>query len=347
MKDDQIPLDELISRFHNVDTMDLPLESELQKLKTVLPHDLEMAIVRGRRIVDKIIRTLYTKNISAPGTRPLEQLIPELEKNQIIPREVVAHIRSLKEMANLCAHEGTSDDGGMNICLINLVVILKWFARSLETFASTSPHFHVIDGMNVASKKEETIREIIALDRAVFGEVEEIEFGYEGLSQSWYKKNPQIYSFLYTGNRLIGYTNIMPIEEEAWELALKGRLHDGAIEPEMIRRYEIPDQYRVYICSLAILPEFRVYQTAFGSLYDAIFDKFFNLTNSDIFISEIAANAWTEDGRRLCKSFGMELLCKHEKHGEVYHSTIIPPKTFNPSRKLRLLLSRYKDLGVL
>ncbi len=340
------PLDELIDRFGRLNALGLPLVDELQKLKKILPHDFEMAIVRGRRIVDLIVRALYSKRISPSGTRPLEQLLPDLEKQGIMPREVVAHIVSLKAVANLCAHEGTDDQEGLEVCLINLVVVLKWFARYTEAAQGSSPVFRGVDGSDVQDRADFIIREILKVDQAVFREGDEQSFGCFERSQTWFHKNPQIYSLLLNGSQLVGYSNVMPLEDEAWDLVIKGGLQDGLVPADAIRRYELPGMYRVYICCFAILNDVRHFPSAFGTLYDLVFEKFFRLADSDIFISEIAANAWTAEGRSLCKSFGMSYVCPHCKHGEVYQSTIIPPKTVSPSRKLRLLLDRYKEMGL-
>ena len=52
-------------------------------------------------------------------------------KKAVVLREVFANVRSLKAIANLCAHEGISDEDGLHICLVDLTVILKWFVHYL------------------------------------------------------------------------------------------------------------------------------------------------------------------------------------------------------------------------
>src|SRR5437867_5719038 len=111
-----------------------------------------------------VIRALFTKHVGPAGTRPLEQVLPELEKAQILPREIIAHIRSLKEVANLCAQEGNVSQEGLDLCLIDLVVVLKWLARHVESTQSTSPEFRAVDGLDVKNHRDETIHAIIALD---------------------------------------------------------------------------------------------------------------------------------------------------------------------------------------
>lgn len=166
---DLTPLRELIERFSRTQTLGIPLTEELERLTAIMPSDMEMGAVRGRRIVDQIVRALYSRRIGAAGTRPLEQLLPELEKQGVLTRDVVAHIRSLKEVANLCAHEGGVDPVGLEVCLIDLVVVLKWLARHLEGEAAAAPSFRTADGIDVEHTASQVIDEILKIDRSVFG----------------------------------------------------------------------------------------------------------------------------------------------------------------------------------
>lgn len=344
MTDVGLPFEELRAKLARMDTLGLPVPHELNKLCQILPYDEEMAVVRGRRIVDMIMRAIFSKHISPAGTRPLEQLVADLEREKVIPREIAAHIRSLKEIANLCAHEGTTDEQGLTVCLIDLAVILKWFVRYLEQTAQLT--FRAVDGLELSSTFDE-VEDIFEIDRKVYGSLEEASLGSYDRSRSWFQKNPQIYTLLFCSSQIVGYCNVMPLEDEAFEIALRGELQDGLITSDMIRTYELPGSYKLYICSLAILPEFRRNSTAFRTLYDAFFEKLFRLADAEIFVTEIACNAWTVDGQSLARSFGMSLIGRHVKHGEIYHCTIIPPSVKNPVSKLRLLLKKYKDLGML
>ena len=224
---------------------------------------------------------------------------------------------------------------------------MKWFARYAEASQSIAPQFRAVDGIEVEARRDEVIREIIRVDRQVFEDNDEASFGCFERSQTWYEENPNIYTLLFSGSRLVGYSNVMPLEDEAWDLALQGKLHDGLVEADAIRRFELPGLYRLYICCFAILPEYRRFPTAFGTLYDMVFERLFRLAENDIYVSEMAANAWTPEGRSLSKSFGMTPVCPHSRHGEIFHCTIIPPQTVSTSRKLRLLLSRYREVGLI
>jgi hypothetical protein len=151
---------------------------------------------------------------------------------------------------------------------------------------------------------------------------------------------------LFSGDHLIGYANIMPLESKAWMRALRGELQDGLVTEDDIRRFELPGLYGVYVCCVAILAEYRKFPAAFGTLYDKVFDKFFWLAENEIYVSEMAANAWTAEGKPLSESFGMKAVCNHQRHGEVFHCTLIPPETRGHSRKLRMLLGKYREVGL-
>jgi hypothetical protein len=341
----QQQLEALAKYFGESDSLGLPLASELTKLCSILPHDLEMAIVRGRRIVDLVLREIYSRHIGTVGTRPLENVISDLEKHSVLPRETAAHVRSLKEIANLCAHEGTADQDGLMVCLIDLVVVLRWVQRYAQTSTRSAPQFRAVDGLQLDESFREIDR-ILEVDVLAYGDLDPQSLGSAQRSRSWFQKNPQIYTLLFSGPQLVGYANVMPIEDEAFELAQKGQLHDGLIEADMIRTFELPGSYRLYVCSLAITPSARRHPAAFRTLYDGFFEKLFQLATAGVFVTEMVCNAWSADGRSLAKTFGMKPVAKHAVTGEVFQCTVVPPSLEKPVAKLKLLLDRYGTMGL-
>ena len=303
-----------------------------------------MAVVRGRRILDLVLRERCSRLLTPAGTRPFESVLAEMEKHGLLPRETVAHARSVKDLANICAHEGTSDEEGLRISLDHLLAVLRWLIADLEKTASRAPSFRACDGIELGTDFSE-IDEILRIDAEIYEGLDDASGGNRARSCAWFAQNPRIYTLLYSQEDLIGYCNAMPLEDEAFQLACTGQLHDGKVETDMIRRYEVPGYYRLYICSLGIRQAFRRYPGAFRSIYDTFFEKLFQLAEDEIFVSEICCNAWSRDGDAVARSFGMQTTGKHSQHGTIYHCTMIPPNVHNPVSKMRMLLDKYGQLA--
>jgi len=136
------------------------------------------------------------------------------------------------------------------------------------------------------------------------------------------------------------------LKTRRFQSMLKGDLGDGMITVDMIRTFELSGSYKLYVCTLAILPEYRRNGMAFRTLYDKFFEKLFSFAEGGIFISEMAASAWTDDGESLARTFGMQYIGDHKRHGKVFHCRLVPPSVPNPNVKLRKLLEKYREIGL-
>ena len=160
------------------------------------------------------------------------------------------------------------------------------------------------------------------VDQIVFGASHAVEagldFGTKALYKSWFLRNPSIYTFLLAEGRLVGYVNAMPLVDTAFQAVLDGRCHDGRIDPASIRVYDEPGSYRVYLSSIAVLPDFRRVN-AFWLLARAFRQKTDSLRERGILVEELASVVWTDEGRQICKALGMRHRGPHCRKGDVYH----------------------------
>jgi hypothetical protein len=145
-----------------------------------------------------------------------------------------------------------------------------------------------------------------------------LDFGTKDLYKAWFLRNPSIYTFLLAERRLVGYVNAMPLVDTAFQAVLDGRCNDGHIDPALIRVYDEPGSYRVYLSSIAVLPDVPRL-SAFWLLAAAFRQKTDSLRQRGIFIEELASVVWTEEGRQICKALGMHHRGPHCRRGDVYH----------------------------
>jgi len=182
----------------------------------------------------------------------------------------------------------------------------------------------VVEGAELGSL---THCDLDSVDLSVFGDSRAADagddFGNPALYRAWYERNPEIYSFLLSGATLVGYGNAMPLIDSAFAQVLDGTISDGHIEPSMIRRYDEPGDYKLYLCSLAVVPTFRTKVAGVWTMYGAFQRKIEALRARGIRITEIASIVWSKEGRLICYGFGMSYHGPHVRRGDVYHGTLV------------------------
>lgn len=164
--------------------------------------------------------------------------------------------------------------------------------------------------------------EFIKLD---YETLENLIPSHEGQSSQWapiFMNHPDTWRMLYSeSNRIIGYWHFAPLFEDSYELAKQGILLDSEITADRVQFFEFEGWYKIYFVQICMLPKYRTTRNV-RQLFQAIFTVLESLTKDGIFIKEICANAYTDIGRALCKSFSMQYLCEHKEYGSIYYSSI-------------------------
>ncbi|GEM_PF-5955272 len=65
-----------------------------------------------------------------------------------------------------------------------------------------------------------------------------------------------------------------------------------------------------------------------------------------IYITDIVAIALNDDGRSLCKYFGMNFLKPNVSQGDVYHLNLLTHGAGSRRKELRTLYDKYVELGL-
>jgi hypothetical protein len=182
------------------------------------------------------------------------------------------------------------------------------------------PELRVCDGAEVSWRFDPS-----RIDQLAFGDDHPfqagLDFGTSALYKAWFLRNPSIYTFLLAEGRLVGYVNAMPLVDAAFQAVLNGRCNDGHIDPAWIRAYDEPGSYRVYLSTIAVLPDFRRV-SAFWLLAMAFRKKADSLRERGIVVEELASVVWTDEGCQICKALGMRHLGPHRRKGDVYYGRL-------------------------
>jgi hypothetical protein len=135
-----------------------------------------------------------------------------------------------------------------------------------------------------------------------------------GLSLTWIKANPDIYTFLIdreNGNPA-GYINAMPVRDETYNDLRTGKRIDNEVSENDILPYiGSKKNIKVYLMSIAISEKYRrwgdgIFQQAYFHLQAGFLEKLMHYgRNHGVRVTHFLATAWTDEGRNICESLGM------------------------------------------
>jgi hypothetical protein len=113
------------------------LSAEVQELRegirqsvTIAAQDPEMSLTRARKVLEYIVRDVYQNAYAeAAGTRPLENLLQRLVKDEHLPKRLAAYANGIRELGNVGTHgfgEGVTVQDVYQ-SLTQLVPIVEWY----------------------------------------------------------------------------------------------------------------------------------------------------------------------------------------------------------------------------
>jgi hypothetical protein len=325
------------------------IATDLTMFNKIAVIDPLSGIIRLRRALDLIIRSVASSNDIAPGTKPLEQLLQEIGKKNSMPRLVQNYCRVVKEFGNFAAH-GQEDSSfsepeqisieETEMCSHAIVNILIWFEGKLSAIPVNDSPYLIISGSQIS---EEHLKQAVEIDHLNY------PAEYSGILETcitWHKRNPDIYTMILdrTTRNVVGYINAMPLSDDYLERILAGNTLDTDIPEEQICTFDFPDRYRLYFSSIGIHPSYQS-PAAFRSLYNAFIEKLGFLAKQEIFFSEIIADAVTPEGHRLCLYAGMNEIKKSKHNSTIYRIDLIPPKIRVTTKAGEALVMAYKQLS--
>lgn len=175
-----------------------------------------------------------------------------------------------------------------------------------------------------------------------------------GLSMTWIRVNPDIYTFLIDRMAHIpaGYINAMPVTERAYGLIREGQLLDKDITAADILPFD-EKPVKLYLMSIAIAENHRrlgdgLFHQAYVKLLAGLLDKliFYARTNRTR-VSHLLATAWTPEGHRICESFGMSVVGADRFKDPIYEldlSSLVDREAGRVPGALRRVIKTYREL---
>ncbi len=302
------------------------LSSHIRSFIQISYVDFDMAIIKAKKITDWILYDVTEKNNRDNPKTEFNNDLQSFKNTGFINKNILQHIDVInsfyecllgKDNMNL-----TSSANNLELCSLSIHAILNWYYNN---FFLNKEKNEI--NLSIVSPSDITDADIIECYN-----IERLLLPHELISPvevvlEWYRYNNYIMHGVrdIETKKLIAFINAIPITDSLFAEIEKGNYVDTHIPISEIREYNIPDFYKLYLCSFCVHPEYHN-SNAFKLLYDSFIDLLLELASKkDIYISDLIADAVTPDGEKLCKIVDMKHICNSSHKSNIYKTTLIPP----------------------
>lgn len=311
------------------------LATEFGAFRRLLLIDREMALVRARRIVERLAHTLFSERVGEVGKRDLNALLYGLKAERIIAPGLYAQLMLVREMGNIGAH--STVDGGVPgspaeepvsaeellVCEHALFLALKHFTTQMhrDRAPATAPAGIEYVG---AAISDEQVQQVVDLAGVAYpaGVVLPVD-----IIRAWRRANPEVLHVIAepSTKRVMGYILALPLTTNAFARTLQEDFDEKWLSDDDVLPYDMPDLYYLYVSSIVVDPAHRQSGTAYRALVDGFARFMVNLAERDVFIVELSADAVTRQGERMCRSIGMRMRSRRQNGDAAFHAVMLPP----------------------
>lgn len=118
----------------------------------------------------------------------------------------------------------------------------------------------------------------------------------------WYQRNDlTCIGVRNSNNEVIASVNILPLNERTFYDIYNNKMNEADVVSSQIERYENSKEYYLYLSSISINKNYRNNYRVIKTLLKGCIDLYTLLTNRNIKIIKIMADASTEHGENICK----------------------------------------------
>lgn len=289
--------------------------------------DIDTARMYATNIVDTICNTILSlKKITVTNKNEIETL----STFKIVPENIAESMNHVKKsMLEINNHDKTK------LYCLNLKIVIKWFINQYlknDKYKIADDYLYKNHGLGIRAvhidellkmgwSVEKYIIECFKMWDSVFEECVPDE--HRGTIDQWVKivkHSPDTQrAILNKNNEFIGSWSIKPLFDDVYLKAKAGDFVTGDFTVNVIP-VMLPGNYNIYV-GVCLKEDYRN-TFAVQRLIFSIVSVIEELALNGIFINEICAWAYTNDGISLCKTIGLKYLLDHKEHGEIYCGTM-------------------------
>jgi hypothetical protein len=169
---------------------------------------------------------------------------------------------------------------------------------------------------NFVSKDD--VKKMCDLDKTLYTPQNQVDLK---ICESWYDKNPRIYTAILLNDNLIGYINFMPITDECYEKFKSGKMPEQGITPSDM---EVMEPNKSYYCLFSSVVIDKKYQNtpAFTFLISSFYRNMKKyLNDNNIKIKSIIADCVNKKMAEFVVNSGFKQIYKDNNYN-IYEGNV-------------------------
>lgn len=234
----------------------------------------------------------------------------------------------------------TNDADRRKLAEMSMTAILQWYSKYLlHNKVIPKDRFEIVWPDDLEYDDFVTMYEI---DKLV---LREDLIASPNITYNWYLYNNYTHIAIRSTetNKIVGYFTVLPVTDKLYKDIQSGYFKDNDLSTDNLRRYDVPDFYKIYVACVCIHPKYQN-TSAFHALYNALIQMMLELAvEREIYITDIITEASTLQGEKFCKILGLKRLMNTEINTQIYGATLLPPSLQLRSTFGNKLIKYYKD----
>ncbi len=119
---------------------------------------------------------------------------------------------------------------------------------------------------------------------------------------------------------VVGYWHFVPLFNEEFDRAARGELLDSDITTDKVQVFELAGSYSAYFVTFGLKAQYRR-SRGFKLLMHSFFESLRQLATNGVYIDQFCANAYTDSGIALCRTFGLSKSGMHYEKGTIFRGS--------------------------
>lgn len=234
----------------------------------------------------------------------------------------------------------TNDSDRKKLAEMSMTAILEWYSKYLL-------HSQIIpkDYLEIVWSDEFSYQSFVEMYEIDCLVLREDLIAPPDITYAWYKYNNYTHIAIRSAvtNKIVGYFTILPVTDQLYEDIQSGYFKDNDLSTENIRKYDVPDFYKLYIACVCIHTNYQN-TSAFHKLYNALLKMMMELAiEREIYVTNIITEASTLQGEKFCKILGLNRILNTQINTKIYGATLLPPSWQLRSSFGSKLIKYYKE----
>lgn len=340
----EISFHKAVKKFHSCDTPTAnTISILLSEYEQIVEINVRTAVLHASQIAITIINDLFMR---LPIKRnSVDTTIGKLDLIKVssigLTENVYEHLKLLSTPAldtNMSLL--TNDLDRRKLAEMSMTAILEWYSKYLlHNKIIPQDRFEIVWPDDLSYEDFITMYEIDCLV------LREDLIAPPSITYAWYQYNNYTHIAVRSTetNRIVGYFTVLPVTDQLYEDIQSGYFKDNDLNTDNLRKYDVPDFYKLYIACVCIHPDYQN-TSAFRKLYNALLQMMMDLAvEREIYITNIITEASTLQGEKFCKILGLNCMLNTEIETKIYGATLLPPSWQLRSSFGSKLMKYYKE----